>query len=445
MRVEMLSFGRFLLCTLDVSMSFIFYQSMFERRHDGNRLRDLLCFAAAAGLIFITNAFGSTVLNLMIVPFIYMAYSLLMFQMTVVQSIVYMIIYYAIFSGGREVVYELVFRLISSYHFFVIPPWFSPEGIYFLIPEYLLGFLFLLAVVHYTKKLEVKENQKFFWYLLIMPISSMIILAGLVYMDFPESVVIQRVMCIGAIVLYCSNGGIFVILAKYTTMLNEMKYEELSSMKQKAESDRYENIEQLNENYRDYLHDIHRQFRNIRRLALNHQTELIFEMLDHLEENLQSRICETVYSGIPTLDTILEEWDEKAQNEGIQFTVFAEHFLKLDGVSAVDMVSMFGNLLSNAVEAAVQCESGNRRVDVKIFMANPYMLAFYIENTFAHPAEWEGERLLTTKDDKQHHGLGIGIVRKLAKKYSGDLSLEEQDGIFKTSLIISTVMNGEKP
>ncbi len=435
MKPEMLSVGRLVLCAIDVFTIYLFFKSMFELRK--GRTRQILFSVLATFAVFITNAFGNSWLNLMIVPIVCLLYTLVVFRLSFLQGLAYIIIFYAIFAGGREVAYELLLRLVSSYLPFALPLWFTSDGFYFLIPEYLLSFMFLLLIIKSTKKLQVNENQEFAWYLLIMPVSSMIVLSGFLYMDFPESVIIQRLMCFGAFMLYFSNAAIFLILAKYTGIMNQMKYEEMSTMKQTMEDDKYQKIARLNDHYREYMHDMHNHLSQLRSYAINDQQQKIIQMIDELEGKMENKNSTVLYSGNPVLDTILTERTVKAENEGIELTIFVEKFLKLDFIADTDMISMFGNLLDNALEAAAQCENGNRKVDVKLFMGNQYMLVLHIENTFRYSAKREGNRLMTTKKDTQFHGLGIGIVKKLAEKYGGDLSLEECGNIFKTSLIIS--------
>ena len=144
-----------------------------------------------------------------------------------------------------------------------------------------------------------------------------------------------------------------------------------------------------------------------------------------------------IYNANEVLNTILAEYVLEAQNKGIELSVFVEDCLNVDFISDADMISMFGNLLNNALEAAAKCEAGHRKADVKLFMGNQYMLVLYIKNSFSVSVQWEGEILLTTKKEKQFHGMGIGIVKRLAEKYGGTLMLEEKGSNFITTLIIS--------
>jgi len=101
------------------------------------------------------------------------------------------------------------------------------------------------------------------------------------------------------------------------------------------------------------------------------------------------------------------------------------------------MISMFGNLLDNAIEAAEKCESGKRNVKIKVFMGTNYFLIFNIENSYNVKIKKDGDRFLTSKADSKHHGLGIGIVMSLAEKYGGSLNLVQKEELFVTTLTIS--------
>lgn len=57
--------------------------------------------------------------------------------------------------------------------------------------------------------------------------------------------------------MYFSNAAVFIILAKYKSVMNLAKYEEMSSFKQAMENDKLENIVKLNERNRNYMHDMH--------------------------------------------------------------------------------------------------------------------------------------------------------------------------------------------
>lgn len=218
--------------------------------------------------------------------------------------------------------------------------------------------------------------------------------------------------------------------------MNRIKYEELYSIRQLMEDERFQNITKLNESYRCYMHDMHTYLSNLYTLSLEGKNEVIARIIDEIEGNMQEEVDTRVYCGNEVLNAIFVERSTRARNKGVNLSIFVENFLKVDFISDTDMISMFGNLLDNALEAAEQCEDTKKNIDVKLFMGNQYMLVLYIENNYRKVIVDEGG-LRTTKEDPDKHGYGIGIVRKLAEKYGGALTLEENGEVFITTLTIS--------
>lgn len=437
MRLELITLSQICFCAADVYMLYRFFNSLFQKKITDRRIMTIW-FMTITVLIFLENAWGNITLNLLTVPIMYLLFIMIAFRISIGNGIVYTIIFYAIFVSGREVSFELLYRLLSGYLPVKIE-WTSETGIYFLLVEYVLGFLFLRYIETYTRKLEINENKVFAWYLLVLPISSMLILSSFVYMDFPQSNLIQGLMCGGAFLLYFSNAAIFIMLAAFTNIMNQVKDQAVYSMRQSMEDDNYKRISELNEKYRSYMHDIHKYLTSIRSLALKEEGQKIIDMIDEVEGAMQESLEDQFYNGNKVMNTILLERKAKAKSQGIELSIFVERFLRLDFISDIDMVSMFGNLLDNALDAAALCEENQRYIDVKMFMGNEYMLVFYVENSLKEPVSRDGDKLLSTKKGvlPEHHGLGIGIVQTLAEKYGGSLSLEDNGKYFEATLILS--------
>lgn len=101
-------------------------------------------------------------------------------------------------------------------------------------------------------------------------------------------------------------------------------------------------------------------------------------------------------------------------------------------ISDVDLSSMLGNALDNAIEAAEKTSSKyidmKLRVDMGLFMLQ-------IKN----PIEWEltpsGETFLTTKRNAKEHGYGLTSIRDVVNLYNGTMDMVVEDGEFE--LIVS--------
>ncbi len=432
---DLLSVSRLFFCAADIYMTYRFFSTMFKMKRKLN-IKILISILFTI-VMFLENSIGLSWLNLMTVPIIYYLYVILMFRISYTNAIAYTIIFYAIFACGKEVSFEILYRLLTNFLPFYVPPWFTSGGIYFLLVEYFVGFMFLIYIERYIKKLEISDNDSFSWYLLIVPIFSLIISVNFIYIDFPKVKFMQIFMCVGAFLLFFTNAAIFIVLEKYKDVLNKIKIAELSIVKQDMENDHFQKILKINERYRCYMHDINSYFNSFRLLAMNGDNTKIVKIIDELKGNIKEVTDIVIYSGNPVLNAILSERVIKAKESGIELTLFVEKFLKIEFISDADMISMMGNLIDNAIEAAEKCEKGSGFVDVKLFMGSNFFLVLHIENSYSDIVLREGARLFSTKPDPKHHGLGIGIVNSLAEKYGGYLNLEEREGKFITTLTIS--------
>lgn len=436
MKSEMFSWIRYIFCLLDIYTLYRFFRAMFEVKARKKKVMLYLFFAALC--IFATNMYGNTVVNLMVSPIITFLFVWLVYRISMVNGIIYSIIFFAIFAGG-EVVGVIFVQFLSIYLPMSAEPWYRTDGIYFLWFLYAFRFAELFLIEKFVKKLGIEKRNDYAWYLLILPVSSIVILSSFLYMDFPAQTFLQILMCVAAFLVHFSNIFIFLILAKVTSLIQKERDEELHSMKQTMEGKQIERVSRLNEKYRNYMHDIHNYFGNIRMLALKGETQKIVHIINAVEGELQEDIGGTFYCGNEVLNAILEDKKIKAEKVDIDFQIQIERFLNLDFLSEADTVSLFGNLLDNAIEAAARCEETNRIVKFRIYMGNTYMLVADIENTFCIQAKREGESLVSTKREEGIHGLGMNIVKKLAEKYGGSLEWEEEENIFRCILSLSNM------
>ncbi len=121
-----------------------------------------------------------------------------------------------------------------------------------------------------------------------------------------------------------------------------------------------------------------------------------------------------------TLDVILNRYKTECELKGIDFN-FDVRLNNLSFVSDFDLVAILDNLLDKAIEAAeitkeksITFETDNR---------NSYTVII-ISNSCENSPTTDNNRLITTKKDKNVHGLGLKSVSNTLKKYSGDIDRE---------------------
>ncbi|MCM1212264.1 MAG: GHKL domain-containing protein [Blautia sp.] len=98
------------------------------------------------------------------------------------------------------------------------------------------------------------------------------------------------------------------------------------------------------------------------------------------------------------------------------------------------MITILGNLLDNAMEAAGKCREGS--IGLYLFTQNEnHFSVIKVVNNYVGKIDSEENRLLTGKADKVRHGFGVQNVSAAARKYDGYLQYFYQNGEF-TSIVI---------
>ncbi len=199
-----------------------------------------------------------------------------------------------------------------------------------------------------------------------------------------------------------------------------------------------EQLEKKEEQYREFVHNINHYFNAIGEMARTENCENIVSMVEELNGKLlqNERI---IYTNHKVLNAILSEKASEAEEKQISYEAYVEPGVHLHNVESGDLVSMLGNLLDNALEAAGKCEGTKRKVSVGIYMEKDGKVCVVkIANYFAQPPVRHKADFVSTKKEKGIHGIGIKSVRKTAEKYGGYLQCLIGDDVFSAILILPT-------
>ncbi len=426
---------KLLFAGLDVAAFYIFIHNLFKSKADKIHL-GIWGLAAVMGVWGI-NSLGDPWLNFFGVPIPLIVFAFVTLKISGYRAIVYTFVYHIIFGCGRELVFQLLYMFLIDLNLQMQILPFLLNEYSLLVVEYFFSFFLLFCLGKYTRKLELPETTRGDWCLLIMPIASIMILFSFVYIDFPNAKNLQVLMCTGSVLLYFANAAIFVILAHFTVAMNQMKMTELALLKQDLDKVNFDNMEKLNQVYRKYMHDFHRYFYQIRNLASEGENRIIINIVDEVEGQIKEEADKRVYVGNAVLNSIFIVCNQKAEAYGVKFSVKAEENICIDFMQDVDMISLFGNILDNAIEASGKCAEDCRQVEARLFMGSKYIVRFEVRNTWNQVLRRDGFKILTTKGDAPGHGLGISIIKSLANKYGGDFEVQEQDKWFVAILHLS--------
>lgn len=134
-----------------------------------------------------------------------------------------------------------------------------------------------------------------------------------------------------------------------------------------------------------------------------------------------------ISTGNITVDILLNDKMNIARNLGIVFTVNVNIRNEIK-ISDMNLATILGNLIDNAIEAVQEEE--NKNIYVQMNCIDNKLIIKTI-NTFSK--EYISE--MTTKSNSYMHGIGLKSIRNIVDEYDGDFSLSLDNG-YVVALIV---------
>ena len=229
---------------------------------------------------------------------------------------------------------------------------------------------------------------------------------------------------------------LFAILFYRVNRQREME-SEIARLKQEqaeiVERD-YQALRRTYEGNAKLYHDLHNHIEAIYQCLLQGDTEEAARYCEDLRTPVRE-ISQTVWTGDKALDYLISSKLALAEQEHIKTKVNIEYPHNTN-IRSVDLTTILGNLLDNALEAAQAAPDGLRFLNLTIRRINA-MLIIKVENGYGHDLKREDGKLLTTKSDKAFHGWGLKSVQTAADRYDGTISTDDKDGIFQSVVTLS--------
>lgn len=139
-------------------------------------------------------------------------------------------------------------------------------------------------------------------------------------------------------------------------------------------------------------------------------------------------------TGNEALDIILTEKSRYCAKKNISFSAMADGEL-LSFIDPVDIYSLAGNILDNAIEAVEREDEGNR--SISFFIRKESGVAHIrAENYCTAKISFSGGLPVTTKADKAFHGFGTKSINAIADKYHGYAHFNLADNTFITDILL---------
>lgn len=171
-------------------------------------------------------------------------------------------------------------------------------------------------------------------------------------------------------------------------------------------------------------HDLKHQVAALKHI---HDPEHRGEVIDSLQSSVMIYDA-VVETGNEILDTVLTEKSLICSKHEIELSCIADG-KQLAFMDPVDLYTLIGNALDNAIEAVLPLSAAERLIRLRV-QEKAGLVFLQIENPYGGALELRDGLPMTHKEDKQNHGFGLKSIRDIGEKYHGFLKLKTENGQF---------------
>lgn len=286
---------------------------------------------------------------------------------------------------------------------------------YFLMIACISKLLYFLCSMLLARLVQREETRiRFPWVYYVYPFAVLGNLLLVWHLYVSVEIPSYYLLLFSLICLLLLLSVILLFTSYQSTVQKENMIRSLQSQAERMEMEQryYDVLEKQNENLQIYAHDMKNHLSAIRELSEDAQIDAY---LDKMSERLQE-YSQIGNSGNRMLDIIYAKYVAECENKHIEFRAEfrSANFMYVENF---DLVTILGNLLDNAVEAADHAQE--RVVIAKTMHKNTYDI-LVIENGCDTLPQARNKELKTTKVNRELHGLGLKSVAKVLQQYGGD-------------------------
>ncbi len=188
-----------------------------------------------------------------------------------------------------------------------------------------------------------------------------------------------------------------------------------------------ESIEVINHKYHDLKHQI-------AVLRAEPDAGRRSAYLDGMEEEIRDYEAQNK-TGNSVLDTVLTGKSLYCTRHGVELTCVADG-ARLEFMDVMDLCTIFGNILDNAIECELRVEEREKRLIHLAVYAKKDLLVIRCENYCPEVLKFQDGLPVSTKPEGAYHGYGIKSVRRAAGKYGGAVTVHNGEEWFEINVVI---------
>ena len=407
-----------------VLVFFLLLHSFLSLRQN-SLLRILALFAGAP--IFVVIVYSNDLPNLLFPMVGFLLYTAVFFRGRFIEKLTAVLVFYPAMIAVNYLMTDIGSRL---YFWITDAPdegrtreMYLTEALLIMI-SMLVRLIFWLAAWALLQKYlkRIAQNLTFRMWLIVdvLMLAPITAIFTIIYF-LPDEIIVVYPICIVSII--SSFGG--VGLAAY---ISDSLRTEYGARELEAKLSYYKDKTEEEERVRRAYHDMKNHLLILQAQAEDSQE--IRRSIESLQEEIEGyeAYCHT---GNDFLDVVIRDKIRAARSRNIDF----QEMIRFgDGgfMEPLDISTIFGNALDNAIEASEKMAESMRLITVKAARIHD-MMVIAVENNM-QPDTPVYER--TSKKDTLMHGFGIANIQSAAERYGGQCTTKAGDGKFVLKVVI---------
>ena len=226
---------------------------------------------------------------------------------------------------------------------------------------------------------------------------------------------------------------VIVMFQNWKEMQEEQRGQELVLNQISDMKKHIEEVEKLYRDIRSMRHDMGNHIQTLEHLVAHNNMDDATEYLEHLK-NEWDGVSPEIKTGSPVIDVILMEKLREAKERQIRF-ISDFHYPQNTKLNAFDLSVIMNNALNNCME---NVSGDDPYMSISSFRKNSIFM-ITIKNSFGGQLNFGDSDLPETTKSGREHGMGLNNIRRVARMYMGDISLEQGN----EEVILSIMMQVE--
>jgi len=233
---------------------------------------------------------------------------------------------------------------------------------------------------------------------------------------------------IGAVILFSALCVVGFFLLRHT--LYNMIDRRIERFQSELIEKQVREIQNMYRQVRGWRHDYRNHINNMKIQLSQENYDGLSDYLNELADDLDT-VDTVIKTGNVMADAILNSKLNVAEKMNVQLNVKA-NVPEMLPMSDVELCSLLGNMLDNAVEACGTLPEEERFMRVYIGKLKG-QLYLSVQNSAGKVRKEKGSYLSTKEGE---HGYGLFRIDRVAKKYGGYVNRQNEEGIFATEIMI---------